>query len=351
VRQLFTARPRPSGPVHVFLAVTDHFEPAVGRAPLERQRERVARWSEGLPSFAARHRDGDGRPYQHTFFFPQEEYVAEHLDRLAELREAGWGDVEVHLHHDRDTSERLRAKLLEFIGVLHDRHGLLRRDEAGKITYGFIHGNWALDNAAPDGRWCGVNDELTVLRETGCYADYTLPAAPEACQTRTINRIYYATDDPAKPKSHDTGVDVEVGREPAGDLMIVQGPLTLNWRSRAHGVMPRIENGELTADNPPTPARADLWVRQHVHVKGRPEWVFVKLHTHGAVEGNADVLLGEPMARTLDYMRRVYNDGTRYRLHFVSAHEMYNVIKAAEAGAPGDPVGWAAERGVRGAAR
>ena len=84
----------------------------------------------------------------------------------------------------------------------------------GEVKYGFIHGNWALDNSLPDGKHCGVNNELDVLRETGCYADFTLPSAPSPAQTRTINRIYYAIDDPLRPKSHDTGVPVGSGPAP-----------------------------------------------------------------------------------------------------------------------------------------
>ncbi|MEJ7636728.1 MAG: hypothetical protein WKF75_01760 [Singulisphaera sp.] len=50
-----------------------------------------------------------------------------------------------------------------------------------------------------------VNNEIDVLRETGCYADFTLPSAPSPTQTRQINSIYYASDDPRRPKSHDRG--------------------------------------------------------------------------------------------------------------------------------------------------
>ena len=32
-----------------------------------------------------------------------------------------------------------------------------------------------------------------------------------------------------------------------------------------------------------------------------------------------------------------FNDGTNFRLHYVTAREMYNIIKAAEAGKSGDP--------------
>ena len=32
-----------------------------------------------------------------------------------------------------------------------------------------------------------------------------------------------------------------------------------------------------------------------------------------------------------------YNDGRRYRLHYVTAREMYNAIRAAERGLAGNP--------------
>lgn len=338
VRSLIRPRPRPVGPIDVLLCIADHFEPGWNEAPFEVQRQRVGRWVHGLPKLAERHHGADGKSLQHTFFFPAEEYHPEHLDRLATLHHHGLGDVEVHLHHHQDTADGLRAKLLWFTETLHRRHGLLRLNEwTGLVEYGFIHGNWALDNSLPDGAWCGVNDELTVLRDTGCYADFTFPSAPSATQPRTINSLYYATDDPSKPKSHDAGVEVRTGGRATGDLLMVQGPLTLNWRKRVYGLLPRIENGEMTPDNPPTPQRADLWIRRHIHVKGQPNWIFVKLHTHGAEERHSEVLLGQALDETLSYLERAYNDGIRYRLHYVTAREMVHIIKAAEGGCTGDP--------------
>jgi len=37
--------------------------------------------------------------------------VKENLDLLAQLCHAGYGEVEVHLHHDQDTEEGLKKKL------------------------------------------------------------------------------------------------------------------------------------------------------------------------------------------------------------------------------------------------
>src|SRR5262249_25071728 len=272
----------------------------------------------------------------HTFFYPLEEYDPAQLAALAELCRAGFGEVEVHLHHDGDTAENLRARLLAFKELLARRHGLLARQrETGELAYGFIHGNWALDNARPDGRWCGVNNELDVLRETGCYADFTLPSAPSPTQTRKINSIYYACDDPGKPKSHDTGIDVAAGPRPDRSLMLIQGPLLLDWGRRKWGLFPRLENACLQAGQAPSPERLALWLKARVGVPTRPDWVFVKLHTHGAKETNADVLLGEPMVRLHETLARWAAEDPQFHFHYVTAHEMYNLAPAAEAGRHG----------------
>ena len=331
-------RARRRGPVDILFCVADHYEPLHGNVPAAVAAARVRAWVTGWRALAAEYRDADGRPPQHTFFYPIEQYEPEYLAPLAELAAAGLAEVEVHLHHDNDRSSSLRRSLLDFAATLSSRHGLLARDPSGRIVYGFIHGNWSLDNSLPDGRLCGVNDELTVLRETGCYADFTLPAAPSAAQTRIVNRLYYAVDNPAAPRSHDTGIRVAVERTPPPDgLLMVQGPLRVT-RSRARwGVIPRLENGSLHAVNPPTPARMADWLSCGIVVAGRPEWVFVKVHTHGAVEANAAMLLGDPMRQFHRRMAAAFNDGERYRLHYVTAREMVNVIHAAEGGASGNP--------------
>jgi hypothetical protein len=281
------------------------------------------------PKLVEKHFDSKGRHPQHTFFYPQEQYRKEHLDKLAKLCKAGYGDVEIHLHHDNDTAEALKNKLETFKKQLHS-HGLLSVNEKGVIEYGFIHGNWALDNSRKDGRWCGVNNEIQVLKETGCYADFTMPSAPHETQTKKINSIYYATGAPGKPKSHNSGVDVEVGKPPSGDLMIIQGPLALNWKARKWGLIPKIENGDITGANPPTPERIDIWVKQHIHVKGEPNWIFVKIHTHGTQERHHASLFGEAAGDMYSYLENKYNDGINYCLHYMTSRQMYSVIKKIE---------------------
>src|SRR5438046_2065176 len=200
----------------------------------------------------------------------------------------------------------------------------------GEVSYGFIHGNWALDNARSDRRWCGVNNELDVLRETGCYADFTLPSAPSETQTRKVNSIYWAVDDPARPKSHDTGVDLGSGPRPERGLLMIQGPLGLDWSRRKWGLLPRIENACLQKSQPPDESGLELWLRACVNVPTRPNWLFVKLHTHGVNEPNQDVLLGEPMVRFHESLRDRAARDPLFRFHYVTAREMANAALAAD---------------------
>jgi len=325
--------PRPGTPVHVLLCIADHFEPGRGGASPAQARERVERWVRDYPRLFGGFRDSDGRPPRHTFFYPLEQYDPEHLDALAELCRQKFGEVEVHLHHEGDTPEQLRARLIAYKELLARRHGLLPREkQSGEIVYGFIHGNWALDNSLPGGRCCGVNNELDILRETGCYADFTLPSAPDPTQTRTINSIYYAVDDPIRPKSHDRGIPVGIGTAPSNALMLIQGPLVLDWERRKWGILPRIENGCLQGNQPPGLDRLDAWLTARVQIPSRPDWYFVKLHTHGAPEGNQRVLLGEPMAAFHRALARKAGEDPSFQFHYVTAREMYNLARAAEAG-------------------
>ena len=330
--------PRPEGTVHVLFCFVDHFEPNWGRVDMDTQRHRVDRWCSEYRAMAARHRDAAGRMPQHSFFYPEEEYVEEHLNKLAALCADGYGEIEIHLHHDNDTPENFVATTDRFNRLLHEKHGALPRDPVtGQLRFAFIHGNWCLDNSRADGRWCGIDNELTLLRELGCYADFTLPSAPSDTQTPLSNAIYYATDDPHAPKSHDTGTPMRVGGSPSGDLLIIQGPLGLNWKDRRFGIVPRIENSDVRRGCPPSRSRVDQWIRTGIHVEGRPEWVFVKVHTHGTQERDMDTLLGAPVDDMHTYLESAYNDGRRYALHYVTAREMYNIAKAAEAGMTGDP--------------
>ena len=186
--------PRPAGPRHVLFALCDHFEPLWGDAPLEQGRERVRTWHRDYPKLAADFRDADGRPPRHTFFFPGEQYQPEFLDALADLARMGYGEVELHLHHDGDSADKLKRDIHQYLAEFM-RHGHLARDAFGRGRFAFIHGNWCLANSRRDGRYCGVDAELDILFETGCYADFTFPSAPDETQPNIVNQIYWPAGD------------------------------------------------------------------------------------------------------------------------------------------------------------
>ena len=71
-------------------------------------------------------------------------------------------------------------------------------------------------------------------------------------------------------------------------------------------------------------------VKSGVHVEGRPEWIFIKVHTHGTQERDMDTLLGAEMEAMHAHLECAYNDGTDFVLHYVTAREAYNIVKAAE---------------------
>ncbi len=122
--------------------------------------------------------------------------------------------------------------------------------------------------------------------------------------------------------------------------MIIQGPLALNWRRRKWGVLPRLENAELSGVNPPTADRLRLWARVCIGVGGRPDWVFVKVHTHGCVPANRAVIMGPAMRGLHEALQRGFNDGAAWQLHYVTARELYNLARAAEDGQTGVPGPW-----------
>jgi hypothetical protein len=287
-------------------------------------------------------RDHDGFPLRHTYFYPAEQYDKDLLDLLAEDCRAGWGEVEIHLHHgveSPDNSANTRRQLEEFRDALVSHGCLSRWDGAGPARYAFVHGNWALANSA-QGRFCGVDDEMRILAETGCYADLTLPSAPSPAQVGKINALYEYTLPTDQRAPHRRGRDLARGRAPTAFPLIIQGPLMLDLGRRIHGwPVPRVENSDINRSYPPTLERFGLWRQAGIAVRGRPEWLFVKLHCHGMIPQDNEAMVGAPMRNFLRNVVQRPNNGSRYSVHFVTAREMVNIALAAcdgRAGNPGD---------------
>jgi hypothetical protein len=316
-------RPKPK---RLWVAITDHYEPLVGKASMDVARQRVQRWQEAWPRIAASApKDAIGKRPCYSFFYPQEEYVAELLEPLAEMTREGIGDVEIHIHHDNDTADGFVEKMSTYCRRLRDDHGLLH-DHNGRMVFGFIHGNWALDNSRPDGRWCGVDGEIALLRDLGCYADFTMPSIPSETQGRVINQVYWCTSVPGGRKAFDRGVEAKVGGGVEGDLLMITGPLGLRYSGR---LVPRMEMGEIAANDPPTQYRVKRWLDLAPRIGGD---IFLKLYTHGAREDNADTLLGtETRASGLLQMFHWLHEAAAEReieVRWASAYEMFCGVEA-----------------------
>jgi hypothetical protein len=335
----------PRGRVHLMIALVDHFEPSIVpedgslRAPFEEQECRLDSWCREYPRLVEPWRDSHGHPFVHTYFYPAEQYDRCLIQRLAEHCREGWGEIEIHLHHGiyaPDTTENTRRQLLEFRDALASEHGCLSYlNGVGAAQYAFVHGNFALANSA-EGRFCGVDDEMQVLADTGCYADLTLPtAASHPAQIVKINSLYECGLPLGQRTPHRRGHDLERGRAPEIFPLMIQGPLMLRlFPSRSQKV--GIENGSITRRNPLSLSRLRLWKQAAISVRGKPDWLFIKLHCHGMDPTQQDGVVGEPMRKFL----RELVEGAEQRgenLHFVSAREMVNIILAACDGREGNP--------------
>lgn len=310
----------------LWVAITDHYEPLCQKVSMDAAVGRVARWQHLWPRIAdAAPRDSQGNRPRYSFFYPQEEYKAELLEPLAEMTRQGIGDVEVHIHHRDETPEGFMRKMSDFCRCLRNDHGLLH-DHRGRMVFGFIHGNWALDNSRPDGLDCGLTGEIELLRDLGCYADFTMPSIPSPTQGRIVNQVYWCTGTPGRPKAFDRGIEATVGGGSKGDLLMITGPVALRFRM---GRAPRVEMGEIAHNDAPTLERVRLWL-DHSPIVG--DEMFLKLHTHGAREDNADVLLGtETRASGLGEMFRWLHEETARRgieLHWASAYDMFCAVEA-----------------------
>lgn len=311
--QLRRADPEPKL-IHVIFLMVDHYEPGRGEKGAKVNQE----WLYHYKELANRHKDSYGRVPQHSWFYAYDQKNELVMPELVRAVRDGYGEVEFHWHHGNDNNAEFPAKLAEGVAWF-NRYGAMI-DAQGKKSFAFIHGNWSLDNSGGHD-FCGVTRELKILKSLGCYGDFTFPAFGNIAQPRKVNSIYYASDDDHS-KSYDTGVGARVGSHNIKDLMIFEGPLTL------------IDYGAIETDPFPNAAEIDSWIKANIHVSGRPEWIFVKTFTHGVQ--SRKLFFSFVTDAMFSYLENKYNN-ERYKLHYVTAREAYNIVRAAEDGKTGDP--------------
>ena len=333
-----------SGQKHIVIVIANHFEPgwsANGVLDLETQKRRLDDWHEKARKIGEAVRDSDNTKFRHTNFYPAEQYDRDLLETLAAMEREGLGEVEIHLHHGvekPDTPENLRKTLVEFRDCLADEHGCLSKFENDDLPrYAFVHGNLALANSA-NGKYCGVDEEMQILAETGCYADLTLPSAPDETQVPMINAIYEADADFQKAVSHRTGKKLRVGGEISKLPIIFNGALCFDWSRKTRGVpLPKLEDGALTNAQPSNLPRFRRWQNANITIQNKPDWIFVKLYCHGFFDQDQDACIGE---RARGFFAEIVEHGEKsgaYKTHFASAREAFNMVSAAIDGKTGNP--------------
>jgi hypothetical protein len=257
------------------------------------------------------------------------------------MQAEGLGDVEVHLHHgvgEPDTAENLKRSLIEFRDVLASEHKCLSRMEGeGGPMYAFVHGNHALANSY-GGKFCGVDNEMQILQETGCYVDMTLPSAPERSQVPMLNKIYEFGLPITEKESHRKGSNVATSGNRPQLPLIFTGPLVFDWSRWAERYfVPRIENGALMNNQSIDLARLNRWASANITVEGQPDWVFVKLFCHGFVDSDQSACIGED---AIKFFSDVIEHGDRtgnFKVYFATAREACNMVMAAIDGKTGAP--------------
>lgn len=331
-------------PKHIIFTVADHFEPSWsenGLLDVDTQRRKLDAYHKLACKTGAAIIDADGTKFRHTNFFPAEQYDFQLLEQMAEMQSEGLGEVEIHLHHGvekPDTAENLRKTLIEFRDRLAEKHRCLSKiDGSGNPMYAFVHGNLALANSA-GGKFCGVDNEMQILRETGCYVDMTLPSAPDETQVPMLNSIYECGLPLTEKIPHRTGKRVTAfGNQPQLPL-IFTGPLVFNWTRRIRNILvPRLDDGALVDNQPTDLARLNRWLAADITVENRPEWVFVKLYCHGFFEYDQSACIGEKAVR---FFNEIIENGAKtggYTVHFASAREAFNLVAAAIDGREGTP--------------
>ncbi len=311
---------------HLIFLMVDHYEHGTTDKATQANKE----WCDSFRELSNSYRDNYGNRFRYTWFYPYDHHNAAIMRELSLMAYEGHGEVEMHWHLTSAlglTPADYPAALAEAVSWYQQFGAMITAGADPRTAFGYVAGSWDLDSARPGPKSHGITNQITSLFNEGCYADFTYSTIGTPAQPAKVNSLFYVTDDPLKPKSHNDGEDVLVGSVVNDRLMIFEGPIAMDW----HG---GLEYAAIEADPRFSHERVDKWIKANIHVIGRPEWVFVKVYSHGAQSKN--VVIAHDMEVMLkNVIARCEERGIA--LHFMSAREAFNVVKAAEAGQSGNP--------------
>lgn len=305
---------------HLMFVVADHYEPGFDQDEAVLANEE---WLADYQKAVVGKVDSYGNRFVYNWFYPFDQRNDRVLMRLQQEVDRGAGEIEFHWHKPCLTAAEYQQQLTEavswFKGI-----GAFQADDQ-KARFSFIAGNWDLDNGRGTG--CGIDNEITQLTEAGGYMDMTYSTLGSPAQPKSmINQIYYVTDTP-QARSYKEGRRIKVGDDvPESPFVMFQGPLSYHWDMT-------FEYGALESYAVPSLTRIKRWIDSHIHVENKPEWSFVKLYSHGIQSPD---IVKHHLGPMLDALKAEATQ-RNIKLHYVSAREAYNIVRAAQAGMTGDP--------------
>jgi hypothetical protein len=305
----------------VFVFV-DHHE-----HPLEEAEARTSAesWMRDYRKTIAGITDDYGRPFQYSWFYPFDggRTPIALLD-VNDLVYDGLGEIDFHWHNNETPNDQFEPNLKRGVSWFQGIGAMREYGPRGQTAFGYIAGNWALDNGLRGKS--GASRELDHLKAAGCYADFTF-SNTAVSQPPIYSSIYYAVDDD-RAQSYDRGTPARVGVRGTG-FMIFEGPSAIDLKRRT------IELGIAEAwYGSDWEHRINVWFENAPIVAGRPQWRFIKVYTHGVQ--SREMILSEKFRR-LPLALKDFAKQRGVRLHFATAREAYNMVRAAEDGKEGDP--------------
>jgi hypothetical protein len=101
--------------------------------------------------------------------------------------------------------------------------------------------------------------------------------------------------------------------------------------------VPRLDDGALARNYPLKMDRFRRWQGAHIGVKGRPDWIFIKLHCHAFFEQDQNEMMGDELRRFMTAVMEFGQTRGGFKVHFATAREVFNMVSAALEGQSGDP--------------
>jgi len=309
---------------HLMFVVADHYEPGFIEEEAVIENEK---WLADYAKAVEGKQDSYGNRFVYNWFYPFDQRNDRVLKRLQQEVKQGSGEIEFHWHKPCLTAAEYQVQLTEAVAWFKE-FGAFQGAERGDdnaTRFSFIAGNWDLDNGRGTG--CGINDEISQLIKAGGYMDMTYSTLGSPAQPKDmINQIYYVKDTP-EARSYKQGHRIKVGEvTPETPFLMFQGPLSFHWDLT-------FEYGALESYALPSLKRIKRWIDSHIHVENKPQWSFVKLYSHGIQSPD---IVKHHLGPMLDALK-TETAARNIKLHYVSAREAYNIVRAAEAGMEGDP--------------